>query len=280
MTKHLIVNADDFGYSHGVSLGIMEAHRQGIVTSTTTMVNIPYAADAIALALVDTPALGLGLHLNVTAGKPVLPPDAVPDLVGIDGEFLPREQALIGLQSINAAQLEAELRAQLNHFIQLAGRPPDHLDSHHHATYASATAVEIMIKLAHELGIGIRRPLPDMSLTAIAHAMGFPDPATQEIETLAHTLDKADVPMPDRFIMSFYKTTATLGDLLNILIGLPDGISEIMCHPAYVDDVLLAKSSYIKEREHELAALTHPSVREILESEDIQLITFSALVNR
>jgi predicted glycoside hydrolase/deacetylase ChbG (UPF0249 family) len=114
--------------------------------------------------------------------------------------------------------------------------------------------------------------------------MGYSDQetesATRDIETLARTLGRSSVPMPDRFIMSFYKSTATLGDLLNILITLPDGISEIMCHPAYVDNVLSEKSGYVMEREQELGVLTHPSVRELVDSEGIELVTFGSLVSR
>jgi chitin disaccharide deacetylase len=282
VTRQLIVNADDFGYSPGVTRGILNTHRRGIVTSTTVMVNIPYAAEAIQQALADAPGLGLGLHLNLTAGQPLMPVDAVRDLVDPSGDFHPREQALARLPAMDPAQLEAEMRAQLSRFIELVGHTPDHLDSHHHAAYASQASVDIMIKLAEECGIGIRRPLPDLPLAAIASAMGYSDQeteaATRGIETLAHKLQSASVPMPNRFIMSFYKATATLGDLLNILIALPDGISEIMCHPAYVDNILAEKSGYVIEREQELAVLTHSSVQELIKSEGIELVTFGTLV--
>jgi chitin disaccharide deacetylase len=284
MTRQLIVNADDFGYSPGVTRGIIEAHRRGIVTSTTVMVNMPGAPEAVEQALIDTPNLGLGLHLNLTAGRPVVAGDTIPDLVGPNGEFHSRSTAFARLSLMDPQQLEVEMRAQLSRFIDLAGRAPDHLDSHHHATYASPTTINIMLDLAEELGVGIRRPLPDMPLSAIASAMGYGDQetelATKEIETLAAMLDSTTVPTPDCFVMSFYKATATLGDLLNIVLDLQEGVTEIMCHPAYVDDVLSAKSSYILERKQELSALTHPSVREIIESQGIELITFGALLNR
>jgi chitin disaccharide deacetylase len=284
MTRRLIVNADDFGYSPGVTRGIMEAHNHGIVTSTTVMVNMPNAAEAISQALSDAPGLGLGLHLNLTAGRPVMPLEVVPDLVGDNGEFHSRARAVTHLQNMDVSQLELEMRAQMMKFIELVGRTPDHLDSHHHATYASSNTVNIMLALAHEFGIGMRRPLPDMSLAAIAKAMGYGDneaeAASQSIRSLSDTLDGTRVPMPDQFIMSFYKTTATLGDLLNILLTLPDGATEIMSHPAYVDDLLSSKSGYVIEREQELLALTHPSVREVINSEGIELITFAALTNQ
>jgi hypothetical protein len=85
--RQLIVNADDFGYSSGVNRGILEAHRQGIVTSTSVMVNQRAAPAGTKQALTDAPDLGLGLHLILTQGRPVLPPGQVPSLVGGDGRF-------------------------------------------------------------------------------------------------------------------------------------------------------------------------------------------------
>jgi predicted glycoside hydrolase/deacetylase ChbG (UPF0249 family) len=73
MTLRLIVNADDYGRTPGVSRGIREAHRRGIVTSTTCMMNMPAVVDDIALALEETPRLGLGVHLVLTSGRPLLP---------------------------------------------------------------------------------------------------------------------------------------------------------------------------------------------------------------
>ena len=84
--RGLIVNADDFGLSPGVSRGILRAHWEGIVTSTTFMVNFPWAAEMAGL-LRRAPRLGVGLHLNLTTGAPVLPPAEVPSLVGPDGRF-------------------------------------------------------------------------------------------------------------------------------------------------------------------------------------------------
>src|SRR3954454_23441888 len=83
----LIVNADDYALSPGVSRGILEAHARGVVTSTTALVNTPGAAAALAAARAAAPALGLGLHVNLSFGRPVLSPGAVPSLVGGDGAF-------------------------------------------------------------------------------------------------------------------------------------------------------------------------------------------------
>ena len=78
MTKRLIVNADDFGRTHQVSDGILSAHCDGIVTSTTVMMSMPGAARDLTRALAEAPKLGLGVHLVFTAGRPLLPPEWVP----------------------------------------------------------------------------------------------------------------------------------------------------------------------------------------------------------
>ena len=74
--KRLIVNADDFGRSPGINRGILEAHLRGIVTSTTVMVNCPAAALGLERALAEAPDLGIGLHITLTAGRPLSPPPA------------------------------------------------------------------------------------------------------------------------------------------------------------------------------------------------------------
>ncbi|MBA3075615.1 MAG: ChbG/HpnK family deacetylase [Anaerolineae bacterium] len=87
MSKRLIVNADDYGHTRGVSQGIRLAHLRGIVTSTTAMMNYPGAVDDLRMAVKECPRLGLGLHLVLTSGRPVLPAEKVPDLVNLEGKF-------------------------------------------------------------------------------------------------------------------------------------------------------------------------------------------------
>ena len=87
LPRQLVVNADDFGISRGVNRGIVEAHRQGIVTSASLMPNLPSAEDALTRAT-TCPGLGLGLHLTLTAGAPLQSPHTVPTLVDADGQFL------------------------------------------------------------------------------------------------------------------------------------------------------------------------------------------------
>ena len=78
VTPQLIVTADDFNLSEGVSRGILDAHQHGIVTETSVMVNLGDLQHAAAL-LAAAPRLAVGLHLNITRGRPVAPPPVVPE---------------------------------------------------------------------------------------------------------------------------------------------------------------------------------------------------------
>lgn len=123
MMKLLIVNADDFGLSPGVNYGIIEAHRHGLVTSTTAMMNaggIEHAAEISA----DYPLLGVGLHFVLSYGRPL---SAMPSLVreGHLGKWV-WEVAKQG--SLADEDIVAELHQQFDRFVSLFGRQPTHID--------------------------------------------------------------------------------------------------------------------------------------------------------
>jgi predicted glycoside hydrolase/deacetylase ChbG (UPF0249 family) len=282
MARCLIVNGDDFGVAPGVSRGIIRAHREGIVTSTSVMVTMPHAADAINIAHREAGELGLGLHLSLTAGLPVSPVEEIPCLIGSNGRFRSKTEITTSLSVLDMEQIELELRGQIGRFIALAGHPPDHLDSHHHITYLSPGIFSLMLGLAAELDAPIRYPFRTdrENVTPWMLASGAEADRTA-IGTMLSELDTelahSGVRAPDHAIVSFYDDHATLGDLLLILTSLPEGVSEMMCHPGLVDNALRASSGYVDVRETELAALIHPSAREIIETEGIELITFGRL---
>ncbi len=288
MLRQLIVNADDFGYTPGVSQGIIQAHREGIVTSTSVMINMPSAAEWVVRAKAEAPQIGLGLHLTLTAGPPASPPDEVPALLRPDGTFRRQSDLVASLPTVNLEQVERELRAQIARFTEIVGHPPDHLDSHHHVTYFSPPLAALMFRLAQELDVPIRRAFPggpdEFDRAAdfmIGATVGTPGRAfAEEMVEVIHGLEKQSaVRMPDYFVTEFYDQGATLGDLLLILVHLPEGVTELMCHPAVVDVALRNTSSYTDRRADELKWLTHESTREVIRTEFIQLITFTDLKN-
>src|SRR5690348_3305274 len=121
MTTRLIVNADDYGRSANVSRGIRESCSRGIVRSTTCMMNMPTVAEDIEIALRETPELGLGVHLLLTAGRPILPARQVPSLASADGSFLKLEELIARHGTLSPAEAKAEWHAQIEKFVHVAG---------------------------------------------------------------------------------------------------------------------------------------------------------------
>lgn len=296
MKRQLIVNADDYGRSPGVSRGILHAHRQGIVTSTTVMVNQPFAQAQLAQALACTDGstgltagLGVGLHLVFTAWQPVLPPETIPGLVDSDGYFFDQHTVWAQADDIPLAALQAELTAQIGRFAAWAGRLPDHLDCHHFV-HLYPRFFQVYVELAAQFGLPLRVPFPPeadfrQAVDTLVFLEGFPhDLVRGMIVTNTNLLRARNLAHPDHFIASFFGREAlTLDHLLGLLDALPEGVSELMCHPGYDDAPSsssghsLAGSSYRAERELELALLTNPAVRQRVTDLGIDLVTFNAL---
>jgi len=250
--KKLIVNADDFGRTAGINEGILEAYVLGIVTSATVMVLEPAAELGISLARAAAPGLGLGLHFTVTGGGPCASaPDTLRRLAP-GGRFVRSFEELP--DRIPEEEVRRELEAQIALFEKMAGKPPTHLDSHHH----SALHISIQPVFAAVAG---ERKLPVRASSTRARLQ----------------LQEAGIRVPDYFIESFFGSGANAANLRFVLAHLRDGVSELMCHPGHPDEALLQSSSYAQEREQEIMALCDPGVRETLAADDIRLIGFPEL---
>jgi predicted glycoside hydrolase/deacetylase ChbG (UPF0249 family) len=249
--KKLIVNADDLGRTEGINEGIFDAHRRGVVTSATMMVNYP-SARRVAVLSRDNPALGIGLHVALSGGVPALPPEHLRSLVDAKG-MLPAKPE--GLAAADPAEVLAEVRAQLKLFREIMGRDPTHFDSHHHSHREVPAVFDAILTLAWETGLPVRNVSPAM----------------------AERLRREGVPTPDHFVEDFYAEGATLNDLIGIVEDLPAGTSEIMCHPAVVDEELRSSSGYSDVRARELDVLTHGAVRQAVQRSGVRLISFGQL---
>ena len=250
--KRLIVNADDFGRSAGVNHGIVRAHREGIVTSTTLMTNAPGTAHAAMLAR-TAPRLAIGVHLVLTYAGPLLNPSRIRSLVREDGSFWRPSELLA--RSIDRREALMEYRAQFARARELLGSEPTHVDTHHwvHDHPALSWAV---CELAHETGAAARTHTPKQRDEYRAKGVRTPDHFTREFQHPGHI---------------------EVADLLALLSRLDDGVTELMCHPGEPDPELVATSAYARERPLELATLTDPKVRAALESQGITLTTFADL---
>jgi predicted glycoside hydrolase/deacetylase ChbG (UPF0249 family) len=270
----LIINADDFGFSEGVTQGIIEAHAAGTVTSTSIMANGIAWQSAVARARA-TRTLGVGLHLNLVQGRPLL---RVPSLTDArTGEFHPlgvlAQRAL--LRRIDGEELEAETRAQIER-VRATGIALTHLDSHRHA-HVLPGIFGTVARVTSEAGIRVlripREPLGlnvlDLAATdrklviAAALAVSRAASRTGTLVTVDHYRG-ISLQGGKRFAVRLKRTLDTLGT----------GVTELMVHPGHDDATLGAQDSYTWQRPIELAVLTSPETRERLARGDIRLVSF------
>lgn len=268
MTRYLIVNGDDFGLSPGVSRGILRAHREGILTSTTFMVNLPWAAE-MALLLKEAPNLGVGVHLNLTTGAPVLPPEQVPSLVGAEGQFVRSPWRV--LTRIRPEEARREWAAQVEKGIALLGRMPTHLDTHRFLQ-AYPPLCEAMLAVAREYGIKAVRILnPQFVPVGIFQRWspaGFL--VNRALRKSAKMTRESGLACPDETVAGDFD----LAGLLQRLDRLGEGTTEMVSHPGEVDESLLRLTSLREQRLVELAALTAPEARRRVAERGIQLVHF------
>lgn len=266
--KQLIVNADDYGRTQGVSSGIRRAHINGIVTSTSVLMNMPSVLDDLQMLNEECPKMGVGVHLVLTKGEPVLASTKTSSLVSSSGEFFSVHEDLQIFDSFNFGDLYAEWKAQIEKALT-TGIQIDHLDSHHHISYFHERAFEIMLRLAEEYQVPIRSLPPNDD---------FPDAEKSLHSREKRALDQSSVRHPGSVITTFYDQSVGLDQLISILNDLPEGTHELMCHPGYADEEIRSGSIYNIKREHELGILTNQKVKEVIHSQHIGLIRFSEIL--
>lgn len=250
--RRLIVNADDLGRAPGINAGIARAHRDGIVTAATLMVNAPASMAAGRLAGL-LPSLDVGVHLALTYGRPVTDAAQIPSLVETDGAFPTRPTAFLGTGRAAAEEALVEYRAQYERARRLIGRPPSHLDSHHwlHDEPALEWA---MTELARETGAAVRQQSPAQRERFRAAGLRTPDVFRRDFQH-AGRIDVAH--------------------LIAILDETGEGVTELMCHPGEPDADLAATSSYAADRAVELATLCDERVSAAIRDGGITLATFA-----
>jgi len=245
----IIFNADDFGLSKGVNLGIAEAYKNGVVRSTTMMAGMAGFDHAAAL-LKENPGLRVGVHLTLTAGKSI--GGVYKTLTDKKGNFLKLNALTDQINEIDLKEVEQEYEAQIQKVLS-AGIDIDHFDSHHH-THNLEGIVNVFLKLAKKYHKKVR---------------------IYKKELLCG--EYADIVTTDHFDESFYNETATSDHLTEIISGCKGDSLEIMCHPAYVDYALYQISSYNIKRVFELNVLTGDEIKNYFAQHNVQICSFSDL---
>jgi hopanoid biosynthesis associated protein HpnK len=278
MGARLIVNADDFGLTTLVNKGILEAHRRGILTSTSIMAVGREFDHAVQLARAN-PGLDLGIHLTLVEEAPVLPSKEIPSLIGGKGRFLEHADRfavryLAG--RISRSEVRRELAAQCRKVID-AGLSPTHLDSHQHV-HLLPGVLEVVIELSREFGIpAIRWPHEPRLLRHLGHASPGRIVQGLMVNELARRARERLGTRTDGFLGFLYAGRLGERELLRLLGGLPSwGTWELGCHPG-LPDPNTPYPSWRYRWDDELAALTSSRVRELVERKAIRLIGFRDL---
>jgi hopanoid biosynthesis associated protein HpnK len=278
--KRLIVNADDLGLSENVDLGIVRAHTGGIVTSATLLACGGSAEHAASLAHAN-PGLGVGVHLCLTREYPVSDPASIKSITS-SGRFFGGPGRLMARLIFGAAdkrEIYAEFTAQVKRAISL-GIKPTHLDGHQHI-HIMPGIFHITVSVAKEFGIwAVRFPVGPRTAATGPHGFGaWAEKAA--LETLAKTqrpyMRRMGIVSPDGFY-GLAETGRLSSDTVAVIVrGLPDGTSELMCHPGHRDDEAAASTGWGYGWEDELRAVTDPSLRGILEAHGVELVNYTAL---
>jgi len=272
MANYLIVNADDFGHPAGTVEAIAALFQAGVVTSTSALVNQPDWPRAAAL-LRRHPEWDAGLHLVMNDGRPLLPPHTAPSLVDRHGRFRDGWALLFRYPFISRAQLKAEWRAQMERFIADTGRTPSHIDLHCHYPYVFPAWFRLSLELAEEYGrLAVRTPFDDALEQKAAQLSasygGFPPwLVLQQGRYYRALVDRRGLPRTNYWESSFSQDGRRTAEvLLDLLARLPEGSTELLCHPGTEG-----------WRVQDYRALSNPRVSERIAELGIQLIDYRAL---
>jgi chitin disaccharide deacetylase len=286
--KSLIVNADDLGWTEGVNRGIAEAHRNGLVTSTSLLANGPAFASALKIAN-SNPELGVGVHLNLSDGAPTADPAKVRGLLNESGQFEGDTQShllRIATRGLNLNEVEHEWDAQIQK-VRDSGIAPTHLDGHKHVQMLPGL-FEIALRLAKKHGIRAIRVAHEESKLRTLLATGGQQKSrivlkqgvqARGLKLLARDAREmaghAGLATTDYFCGIAQTGFMTREGVENLLNNLPEGTTELMCHPGYADDALRNSATRLQEsRRTELEIFTDSRVRKLVATRGIRLISY------
>ena len=270
--RRLIVNADDFGRSHSINEAVIRAHRDGILTSASLMVNEAGFDGAVALAR-QNPRLGVGLHLTLLCGHSTLPPEKIPGLVSARREFSDNP-VRVGFRYFAKKSLREPLRAEIHaQFARFraTGLPLDHVNGHLHM-HLHPVLFGLLMEDAARLGIR------HMRLTRDDYRLNRRLAEGRWFYRAAHAgIFRILAPRAGRQLqgLGIRHTEFVFGLLqdshvdepfvLKLLPGLPAGDSELYSHPS------------LDNFRHEFDALVSPRVKEKVARLGIQLIRYQDL---
>jgi len=282
MEKRIIINADDFGLCDGVNRAVAQAHTNGVLTSATIMANMPAAAEAVKMAK-QLPTLGVGVHLNITAGRPLSEDSSVRALLDADGRFVysPSKLSLLCMvaQKVRNA-IRAELTAQIQWVID-NGLKPTHLDSHKHI-HSFPPIFSIVCQLARRFQIrAIRWPFEPKTLSQMPWPL--PSEGGRKRARAVRAMAKINrIQNPD-----FLRTDALLGVAHTGKIDVnffkavtlynTAATTEVMTHPGFANGLNPNETRLMHQRKVELQALCSEITKQYFRDAGIKFVHYGNL---
>ena len=265
--KRLVVTADDFGAAIAVNDAVEQAHQSGILTAASLMVAGDAAADAVQRAR-RLPRLGVGLHLVLVDGCPILPPEQVPDLIDARGRFRDN-MALAGFafafRPAVRRQLRAEIEAQFAAFAA-TGLPLDHVNAHKHFHVHPVIGSILIATARHHGAKALRAPVEP------GRPKGSGWLAAPFARMLRRRARRNAMDAPDRVFGLADSGRMNTANVLRAIPQVSDGLNELYLHPAVMDQWPGCGPDY--RHRDELAALLDRDVRDAIEAHGIALGNF------
>jgi predicted glycoside hydrolase/deacetylase ChbG (UPF0249 family) len=276
------------GWTEGVNRGIAESHRNGIVTSASLLANGAAFASGVEIAR-STPGLGVGVHLNLSDGEPVADRELVTTLLNDRGELQGRPESLLlrrARRTLLLDEVEQEWDAQIQK-VRNSGIEPTHLDGHRHVQMLPGL-FEIVLRLAKRHGIAAVRVSHEESSLRAALSAGAKQKGTvvmrqgvqaRGLKLLApdarEQAERAGIATSDFFCGIAQTGELTREGVLRLLEILPEGTTELMCHPGYADADLAKSATRLQaSRQAEVEILTDTKIRNLVASQGIRLIDY------
>ncbi len=282
MDRRIIINADDFGLCDGVNQAVAQAHSDGVLTSATIMANMPAAEEAVKIAK-KLPTLGVGVHLNLTEGRPISKDPCIDRLLDADGQFA-KSPIMLSLLSLAGHKSREAIRAELSAQIQWVidhGLKPTHLDSHKHI-HAFPALFSVICQLAGRFGIpAIRFTFEPKELSSIPWPLTGADDKrrARKVRIMAriNRMQNKDFLKNDAILGIAHTGKIDVNFLKAVALYNLAQTVEVMTHPGFIDGLDPDKTRLLHQRKVELDALCSEKTKQFFKNAEIKLVHYGQL---
>mgnify|MGYP004569635199 FL=1 len=254
MAKRILVRADDVGYCRGVNYGIADSVWNGIIGSVGVMPNMPETQHGV--DLLKGSGVCFGMHTNVCLGKPCADPAKIPSLLDENGDLKSsrtnRDAGQKGEEIVSLDEMVIEIEAQYQRYLELTGEKPHYFEAHAVLNQNLARGLEIVAE---------KYDLPYLPACFEPTGVQFKNTVLiTRMESMKPDYDPAE--SLKKAVLAAYKDNEC---------------PMFVCHPGYIDDYLMNHSSLVTPRPKEVAMLTDPAIRNWLEEQNVQLVTYDEM---